>query len=208
MHPSLLSTTLATHVPPCSSIAIDHMLSLAADQNYGVAYFYFSVDRQNEQDFHHVLSSLVKQLTSQKIQLLESVERLYDESQRGNRTPTVDQLEATIHSIAKAKSFSYVFLIFDALDECKQGLRSQFLSLFKRMTDQGINVFATSRPNPQEINPPPHNAVTITLSADGDDLRVYIQDRIETVPLTRDLLSEPQRREKVLTTITECASGM
>jgi hypothetical protein len=86
----------------------------------------------------------VKQLASQKMQLPESVERLCDDSQRGNRTPTVDQLETTIHSIAKAKSFSRVFLIFDALDECKQGLRYQFLSLFKRVTDQGVNVFATS----------------------------------------------------------------
>jgi hypothetical protein len=66
------------------------MLSLAADQSYGVAYFYFSVDRPNKQDFHYVLSSLVKLLASQKIQLLGSVEHLYDESQRGNRTLTVD----------------------------------------------------------------------------------------------------------------------
>jgi hypothetical protein len=126
MDTSPLVLTLGSLALPCSSIAIDHMLSLAADQNYAVAYFYFSVDRSNEQDFHHVLSSLVKQLTSQKIQLLESVERVYNESQRGNRTPTADQLEAMIHSIAKAKSFSHVFLIFDALDECEQGLRYDF----------------------------------------------------------------------------------
>jgi hypothetical protein len=201
---------LASHALLCSSIAIDHMLSAAADQNYAVAYFYFSVDRSNEQDFHHVLSSLVKQLTSQKIQLLESVERLYDDSERGNRTLTTDQLENTILLIAKAKSSqaSRIFLIFDALDECNQGLRYQFVSLFKRMTDKGINVFVTGRPNPQEINPPPPNSLTVTLSADGDDLRLYIQNRIDMVPVTRALLSEPKRREEVLNTITKYSNGM
>jgi hypothetical protein len=208
MDTSPLVLTLGSLPLPCSSIGIDHMLSLAADQNYAVAYFYFSVDRSNEQDLHHVLSSLVKQLTSQKIQLLESVERLYDDLEHGNRTPTTDQLESTILSIGKAKSPSRIFLIFDALDECKQGLRYQFLALFKRMTYQGINVFVTSRPNPQEINPPPHNAVTVTLSADRDDLRVYIQERIDMVPVTRGLLSESQRGEEVLSTITEYANGM
>jgi hypothetical protein len=205
-----LVLTLGSLALRCSSIAIDHMLSLAADQNYAVAYFYFSVDRLNEQDFHRVLSSLVKQLTSQKMQLPESVERLYDDSQHGNKTLTTDQLENTLLSIAKAKSSpaSRIFLIFDALDECNQGLRYQFVSLFKRMTDQGINVFVTSRPNPQEINPPPHNAVTVTLSGDGDDLRVYIQDRIDMVPVTSSLLSEPKRREEVLNTIVEYANGM
>jgi hypothetical protein len=203
-----LVLTLGSLALRCSSIAIDHMLSLAADQYYAVAYFYFSVDRSNEQDFHHILSSLLKQLTSQKIRLLENIERLYDGSEHGNRTPTTDQLENTILSIAKGKSSSRIFLVFDALDECTQGLRYQFVSLFKRMTDQGINVFVTSRPNPQEINPPPHNAVTVTLSADRDDLRVYIQDRIDMVPVTRGLLSEPKRREEVLDIIIEYANGM
>jgi hypothetical protein len=76
------------------------------------------------------------------------------------------------------------------------------------MTDKGINVFVTSRPNPQEINTPPHNAATVTLSADEDDLRVYIQYRIDTVPVTRGLFSEPKLREEVLSTITEYADGM
>jgi hypothetical protein len=80
------------------------------------------------------------------------------------------------------------------------------ISFIVQAYDQGINVFATSRPNPQEINPPPHNA--LSASAGGDDLRVYIQDRIEMVPVTGGLLSEPQLREEVLTTITEYSNGM
>jgi hypothetical protein len=127
------------------------MLSLSAQQNYGVAYFYFSFDRALEQSLHHVLSSLAKQLTAQAKPLVNDVERLYNESQCGTTIPTSDQLEITISSIVKAKTFSHIFLVFDAFDECRAELRSSFLSLFKQMADDKINVFVTSRPNIQEI---------------------------------------------------------
>ena len=206
--PLLFLLTLATCNLPLSSVAIDDMLSLAAGRNYGVAYFYFSVDRPHEQDFHHVLSCLAKQLIAQTAQLPESLENRYDDVHHLDTKPTSHQLQNVIVSIAKAKTFSRIFFIFDALDECKQGLRHDLLSFFKDMTDQGINIFATSRPNPQEIDPPPCNAVTIELSAKDNDLRMYILNQIDKMLNPRSLLSKNHRTEEVVTAITQKANGM
>jgi hypothetical protein len=186
------------------------MLSLRANKNYGVAYFYFSVDRASEESLHHVLSSLATQLTAQTKSLVEDVERLYIESQGGKTTPTSDQLKTAIFSIVKANTFSHIFLIFDAFDECKEGLRSSFLSLFKEMTDDGISVFVTSRPNIQEIHTSPNNAKTISLSATEQDLRTYLHNRINEHPHTANVVSKYHRSSgnDVIATLIEAANGM
>jgi hypothetical protein len=186
------------------------MLSLRDHQNYGVAYFYFSVDRANEQTLHHVLSSLAKQLTAQTKPFVNDVERLYKKSQRGMTTPTSDQLNIAIFSIVKAKTFSHIFLVFDAFDECREGLRSSFLSLFKQMTDDGISVFVTSRPNIQEIHAPPNNARMISLSAKEQDLRTYLQKRINKNPHMANVVSKYHRNsgKDVIATLIEAANGM
>jgi hypothetical protein len=193
-----------------SSFVIDHMLSLRAHQNCGVAYFYFSVDHANEQSLHHVLSSLAKQLTAQTKHLVDDVERLYEESQSGTTTPTSDQLKIAIFSIVKAKTFSQIFLVFDAFDECREGLRSSFLSLFKQMTDDGISVFVTSRPNIQEIHASPNNARTISLSAKKQDLLAYFQKRINENPHTANVVSKYQRKrgKDVIATLIKAANRM
>ena len=186
------------------------MLALRAQQNYGVAYFYFSVDRANEQSLHHVLSSLAKQLTAQTKPLVDEIERLYSESQDGKITPSSDQLKAAIFSIVRAKTFSHVFLVFDAFDECNAELRSSFLSLFKRMTDDGINVFVTSRPNIHEIYTSRSNATTIQLSANEHDLRTYLEKRIDQNSLLVNVISVYHRDggEDVISTLIETVNGM
>jgi hypothetical protein len=206
----LLLTTFVIFKRPNSSFVIDHMLSLRSHQDYGVAYFYFSVDRANEQTLHHVLSRLAKQLTVQTKPLVNAVERLYEESENGKITATSDQLKAAIVSIVKAKTFSHVFLIFDAFDECRDGLRSSFFSLFKQMTDDGISVFVTSRPNIQEIHASPNNARTISLSAKEQDLRIYLQKRINESPHLANIVSQYHRnsREDVIATLIKVANGM
>ena len=193
-----------------SSFVIDHMLSLRAQRNYGVAYFYFSVDRANEQSLHHVLSCLAKQLIAQANSLVGDVERLYKESQNGTTAPTSDQLKIAISSIVKAKTFSHIFLVFDAFDECNAELRSSFLSLFKRMTDDGINVFVTSRPNIHEIHASRSNATTIQLSANEHDLRTYLEKRIDQNSLLLNVVSDYHRDggEDVISTLIETVNGM
>jgi len=186
------------------------MLALRTQQNYGIAYFYFSVDRANEQSLHHVLSSLAKQLTAQTKPLVDEIEHLYSESHDGRTTPTSDQLKTAISSIGKVKTFSHVFLVFDAFDECNAELRSSFLSLFKRMTDDGINVFVTSRPNIQEVHASPSNARTISLSAQEHDLRIYIKNRIYANPHLANVVSNYYRKggKDVIATLIEAANGM
>ena len=186
------------------------MLALRTQQNYGVAYFYFSVDRANEQSLHHVLSSLAKQLATQKQPLVDEVERLYKASRDGKTTPTSDQLKTIISCIVKAETFSHVFLVFDAFDECNAELRSSFLSLFKRMTDDGINVFVTSRPNLHEIHTSRSNATTISLSAKEHDLRTYLHKRINQNQLLANAVSDYHRDggDDVIATLIETVNGM
>lgn len=116
----------------------------------GVAYVYFDYKEQDQQEPAEVLSSLVNQLVSQLGALPVEIEALYDGLGPKNHKPTLENLFAAL--LVASKQFCQTFLVFDALDECHPTTqRAVLLPLFRRMGDDGINVFLTSRPHPEDI---------------------------------------------------------
>jgi hypothetical protein len=78
------------------------------------------------------------------------------------------------------------------------------------MTDDGISVFVTSRPNIQESQTPPHNARIISLSAKKEDLRTYLLNRINQKQRIANIVSKhpPDDGKDVIATLIEAANGM
>lgn len=105
--------------------------------------------------------------------------------------------------------FDKIFFVFDALDECDpQKQRRELLPLFVRMGRSGINIFATSRPHPRDIEDSLQEAVKIELSAQKDDITVYIQARIAENPRARDLIRQGNYSGKIISKLEACANGM
>lgn len=109
----------------------DELESRASVENYGVAYIYFNFKEQEQQHPIQALSSLIKQLLTQVkgSKLPAEAEKLYDEFISEKKQPPFQNLQQVLSSISQ--SFTRVFLVFDALDECDEEFneRSFFHSL-------------------------------------------------------------------------------
>ena len=123
-----------------------------SDNSIVVAYVYCNFKRQNEQTLEHLLASVLKQLAQGRSTLPESVKSLHDRCKSKKTQSSVDDISTVLQSVAA--EYSRVFIIIDALDECRAqgGYRMQLLSkLSDLQTKCGTNLFATSRFIPEII---------------------------------------------------------
>lgn len=186
-----------------SSLVIDYFEARAQAENYGVSHIYFDYTEQDEQTALNVLSSLLHQLVRQIPQLPKDIEAMYDRYKK----PTVDELYSAI--IELADSFSRVFFIFDALDECNQEKqREELLPILHRMGEDGINVFLTSRPHPEDIQDYLSDCTKIELSANEQDIQSYIEERINRNPRAKRLVQRGNFKDRVISGLIDSAQGM
>ena len=194
-------------VPSTSSIVIDHLQSLAATEDYGVAYFYFDYKEQDKQRPSYVLTSLVKQLATQATGLSPAIKDLRDRLEPKQKLPTTEELYSTL--LCALKSFAQVFFVFDALDECDQeSQRRELLSLFHHMGRDGARLFLTSRQHPEDIQDSFRVASKIELLAKKEDMEKFIQQKIHESPRGRRLVQQGRCKERIVSELVDCSKGM
>lgn len=150
----------------------------------------------------------MKQLASQQLDLPAKVNKLYEKFQRDQKRPALNEIYAALLEVSK--SFNRVFLIFDALDECcKKSQRPELLRLFRLMGKEGISVFVTSRPHPEDIKDGLQEAVKVEVSAQRGDIDLYIRKKIKNTVRMRDLVrTNPDLTNKIITGLVGSAKGM
>lgn len=174
---------------------------------YGLAYIYFNYQEQLQQKPIQVLSSLAKQLVSQIKHLPKEIEDFHDRLKSQRKSPTLVDLKEALFSTFK--SFYQVFFVFDALDECDQeDQREELLPLFHDLVENGANVFLTSRPYPEDIHESLHELPKVELSAQDQDIRTYIQERIKAKPRAKKLIEKCKYQDKLVSELIRCAQGM
>lgn len=172
-----------------------------------MAYLYFDYTEREQQRPIDVLASLIKQLAGQLPKLPGAVELLYDKLDGQGKRPTLKDLYTAL--LAVRDSFFHVFLIFDALDECDQEKRrKELIPIFKRMAKDGIHIFLTSRPHPEDIQNFLAEAAKIEISAQEGDIRTYIEETIDKNRRARRLVQESKCKEKIIKELINCAKGM
>ncbi|KAH6706258.1 hypothetical protein BKA61DRAFT_558724, partial [Leptodontidium sp. MPI-SDFR-AT-0119] len=170
----------------------------------GIAYLYCNFRRKDEQKEHDLLASLLKQLSSGRSSLPDSVNLLYDKHKEKRTRPSLDEISGTLQSVAG--SYSRVIIIVDALDECQvtDGCRETFLSeIFSLQTKTKANLFATSRFIPDIIEKF-QGSTTFEIRAHDEDVRQYLDGRIAK---SGQKLLETHRQE-IKTAITKAVDGM
>jgi hypothetical protein len=125
--------------------------SFASSSNCAAAYIYLDYADREHQKPINILTSLLKQLISnQGASKNLEVTELYEELKPKGVHPLVEQLRTAL--IIASKFFNRTFIIFDALDECDQGdQRKELLPLFLDLAKEGVSVFFTSRPHPEDL---------------------------------------------------------
>lgn len=192
-----------------SSIVINNLQTRFSDNTrIGVAYIYYNFQRKNEQGIDDILASVLKQLTQCLSSLPDSIKSLYKQHNTRRTRPSRNEILGLLQSVLPI--YSRVFLVVDALDECRasDGCRKRFVSeLFNLQIKFGINIFATSRHIPEVLNHfKARLSKEIEIRASPEDVTRYLEDRIGYLPTC--VQQNRQLQEDITTCISEAVDGM
>jgi hypothetical protein len=153
-----------------------------------------------------LLVNLLKQLSRTRSSLPDSVKALYDQYNDTGTRPSCDEISRVLQSVSA--TYSRVFIIIDALDECQafDGCRMKFLAeIFKVQAKSAANVLATSRFIP-EITEMFQGSMFLEIRASEEDVRRYIGGHMFRLPGFVDRNLELQ--EEIKRRIVLLAQGM
>ena len=183
---------------------ISHLCDLHQNEaSIGVAYIYFDLSRGGEQTHRELIGSVLKQLSQARPSIPENVKRFYDRHVNYRRLPFVKDLVEELDTVVGL--FARVFIVLDALDECEEIARADFLSQLSILqTKHKINLLVTSR-YPEVLTGFSQHQ-TLEIRAKNDDIFRYVQAQEH---LFRKLVSsDPDLLERVKMEIVTASDGM
>jgi hypothetical protein len=128
-----------------TSVVINYLTRRTSeDRSIGVAYVYCNFQRKGEQTADKLLSSLLKQLSERLPTIPGEVSDLYNRHKTDRTRPSLEEISHTLYPVTV--KYSRVFILVDALDECRESenCRIKFLSeIFSLQARYGINIFAS-----------------------------------------------------------------
>jgi Cdc6-like AAA superfamily ATPase len=157
-----------------TSIVVQELTTrFSNDPTISIAYLYCSFKRHDEQKAKDLLASLLKQLAQVQPSLPDSIKSLYDNHNLKHTRPSLDELSKILQSVATI--YSRVFIIVDALDECREadGDRAKLLADISNLqVNSKVNLFATSRIIP-DIEKNFKNCLLLEICANHEDIWNY-----------------------------------
>lgn len=190
-----------------TSIVVEELSTRIQDESSnGIAYVYCNFKRQNEQTLEDLLASVLKQLAQARSSLPQSVRSLHDRCRSKNSRPSMDDVSTVLHSVAA--EFSRVFILVDALDECRvnDSCRAKLLTQLSQLqTKCGVNLFATSRfiPDITEIF---EGDIWLEIRASEQDVHRYVEGHIDELP--RFVRRDPDLQQEISSEIVKTIDGM
>jgi len=185
-----------------------------------MAYFYFDFRDLNMQTCHHLLRSLVFQLSTRSIPCGNILHRVYKTHENGTRQPSDDTLKACLEEMLRLLVQGRIFIILDALDECpdSSGIpshRDEVLQLVKELVDlrlHELHICVTSRPEVDiraVLQPLAFRSVSLhDESGQRADIADYVQSVVTLSPSAAMRRWKAEDRTLVIETLTERADGM
>jgi hypothetical protein len=163
-----------------AAIAIDHLLNYVQDSARGVAYVFCNYKAQEEQDTSSMLAALLKQLVQARPLITGSVERLHKQhTDRGTR-PSLDEVLSCLRDVLAHYSATYI--VIDALDECQDSVRGQFLTKLRELqVGRDLRLMATSRFIP-EIVDTFQGEMRLEVLASEEDVKRFVAGQTYRLP--------------------------
>lgn len=168
-----------------SSIVIEHLQhEFDEDPTVGIAYIFCNFRRYDEQKPRELLGSILKQLYWAMPAGLNDVEKVYEEhkSPTGYTPMSTPEVIACLRSVISC--FDKVYILLDALDECRrdEGYRDILLTTVMGLNKTAnVNCFATSRRIP-EIETHFEDAMWIEIQATDDDVMRFLDGHMSKLP--------------------------
>jgi len=181
---------------------VNHLQTLFEDNDsVAIAFVYCNYKEQADQTVSNLVATLLKQIVQDRRAISDHVKSFYERHQRRGAHPTLDQLTEVL--ISEIRTYSKVFIVVDALDECREddATRAMLLAVLRSLPEQ-VNLMVTSR-NLPSISRDFEGAKRLHIRAKDDDIRVYIEGRIALGP--RHLKN---MQEAIVDKLVDNAKGM
>ncbi|KAM0447023.1 hypothetical protein ACHAO4_009003 [Trichoderma viride] len=181
------------------------------DTTIGIAYVYCNFRRHDEQKLHNLLTSLIKQLARDQSCLSQEARTTFDTYKEKTQRPSLEESKTLLQQMAA--SYSRVFILLDALDECQasDGCRTNLLDvMFFLQESTKANIFATSRFIP-EITQRFEACKRIEIRANEDDVRRYVRGQLEggnIEHLPSLIKNKPALKDEIIEGISDAVDGM
>jgi hypothetical protein len=148
------------------------------------------------------VSSLLRQLVQSHPTISKTVKEFYSSHQRSH--PTLHEFEEALQ--IEIRSYSKVFVIVDALDECiDDKTRTALLTTLK---DLPVNLFVTSRYS-LTIEEKFDGVKRLDIRAHDDDVQRYVEKRIlREDRLARHVKADPSLQDDIVNMVVDSAKGM
>ena len=177
-----------------------------------VTYFYFDFTDVEKQRHDNMIRSLITQLSLRCTGAPGALAALFSSCMDGERQPTSDALLTTLQQMIG--EFKEVFVILDALDECKE--RQELLEDINEIAgwkSEKLHILATSR-REKDIE----ESLSLLVSDKrkvcfqdepvNDDIRAYIQKRLQTDQNLKRWRNKPEVQQEIETKLMDKADGM
>lgn len=176
--------------------------------DHAIAYAYCSYKRQNEQTLMNLVATLVRQLLQERTVSPDALQSLYKRHIHKKTRPSVEELCSLLHTVTD--TYSRVFIVVDALDECTNtnGTRDSLLSELFHLQAQSKTVvclLATTREISEILNQF-GDCVKQEIRANDGDVSTYINGQISR--LAPCVARRNDLQNEIKTNIIEAANGM
>src|ERR1700722_14594825 len=184
------------------SIVVNHLQTLSEENDWvTTAFIYCNYKEQAKQTVSNLVASLLRQIVQGRRAISDDVKSFFERHRRETSRPTLDQLTDLL--ISEIRTRSKVFIVVDALDECREDDTTRALLLeVLRSLPQQVNLMVTSR-NLPSIGRDFEGAKRLHIRAKDDDMKAYIEGRIALGPRHLKKL-----QEAIVNKIVESAKGM
>ncbi|CZR70019.1 uncharacterized protein PAC_19920 [Phialocephala subalpina] len=191
---------IADHVS--GSTIIDYLETKYQASDIPIAFLYFDYKKENEQVIEDLLLSIIRQITqSQEVIPLE-VQKMYEDHKRRGTRPRLVECSNVLHLVAA--KLSRLYLVIDALDECKDadGTRAKLVSELQRLP-ASAHMLVTSRFT-SDLEQSFSQNILLEIRARDEDITTYLRSRmIQEARLSKHLQAEPGLSDEIIAAILE-----
>lgn len=187
-----------------AAIAVNHLLNSAHAGSYGVAYIYCNHKAQADQDVSSMLAAILKQLVQGQPSAVDPLERLHQQHAYQGTRPALDEVYRVLKEVCA--HCSLIYIVIDALDECRHDCRRQFFDKVRELqVRHDMRLMTTSRFIPDIVDLF-KDASNLEVRAIEGDVRRYVDGQIHRLPscVQRNAVLQQTIRER----IAEAVDGM
>ncbi|KAI5814522.1 hypothetical protein BZA77DRAFT_250054, partial [Pyronema omphalodes] len=197
-----------------STLVIDtlYVISSRDENDIAVAYIYCDYSDKDTQTAVNMVTALLQQVVNAHSHHLPAhvIDSLKEQRSKGR--PNLEESYQLLESALQC--FRKFYICIDALDECSDDHRKDFLHLIarllQRLDSNAARIFTTARPQIKASIERPFTVAPceFTLEANEDDIRKYIESKLNKDDHFTNDESSQMLKKQIMTKIVATANGM